>query len=54
MRELEASGVFSSLHPAAYSFVGACSQGRLVKNILPEWVRRLEATGVDVVLLVPV
>ncbi len=52
--EMEADGVFASLHPTAYSFVGACAQGRLIKRTGPEWAHRLAATGSDVVLLVPV
>lgn len=54
LREMEADGVVASLHATAYSFVGACAQGRLVKETIPEWLPRLEATGSDVILLVPV
>jgi D-proline reductase (dithiol) PrdB len=54
MRELDADGVIGSLHPTAYSFVGACAQLPLLKKTGPEWADRLKATGSDVVLLVPV
>jgi D-proline reductase (dithiol) PrdB len=54
LRELDGDGVIGSLHPTAYSFVGACAQMPLVKTTGPEWADRLKATGSDVVLLVPV
>ena len=54
LRELDADGIIGSLHQTAYSFVGACSQTRLIKHTAPEWVDRLMSTGSDIVLLVPV
>jgi len=54
LREIEADGVVGSLHDTAYSFVGACSQIRLIEHTGPEWTDRLKSTGSDVVLLVPV
>jgi len=54
MRELDEQGVIGTLHETAYSFVGACSQSRLIKQTGPEWAGRLKSTGSDVVLLVPV
>lgn len=53
LRELSADTGFV-LHDTAYSFTGACSQGRLLKNALPEWLERLTAAQIDVALLVPV
>ncbi len=43
-----------SLTENAYSFVGACSQKRLINTILPQWVEKIHDTGVDGVILVPV
>lgn len=54
LRSLVADGVIGELAPTAYSFVGATSQKRLLKECAPEWVERLRADDVDVVLLVPV
>lgn len=53
LRDLESEGVVGELHPYAYSFVGAASQGRLLKEI-PAWAAMLDEAEVDVVLLVPV
>jgi hypothetical protein len=41
------------LSPTAYSFVGACSQGRLRKE-LDEWVARWKTAGIEALFLVPV
>ena len=54
LREMESDGVVGALHGSAYSFVGACAQGRLIKEIGPQWADRLAESGSDVVLLVPV
>lgn len=54
LKALKAEGLFSDLTPAAYSFVGACSQKRLLKKTLPGWVERMKAAKADAVLLVPV
>jgi hypothetical protein len=54
LRELESDGVVGGLHDSAYSFVGACAQGRLIKEIGPQWADRLVEGGSDVALLVPV
>jgi Glycine/sarcosine/betaine reductase selenoprotein B (GRDB) len=54
LRELHQDGVVGKLTDAAYSFVGACSQRRLLKKSGPEWVVRLKEEAADAVLLVPV
>lgn len=54
LRELQLAGVIGELAPMAYSFVGACSQKRLLKRNGPEWVERLKAQQVAAALLVPV
>ncbi len=52
--DLEEEGVIGELAPEAYSFVGACSQRRLLKESGPEWVRLLQERDLDAALLVPV
>ena len=52
--ELKAEGVIGDLTPDAYSFVGACSQKRLLKKTGPRWVRKLKELEIDAALLVPV
>ena len=54
LRAAAAAGSIGSLHDRAYSFVGAASQGRIVKESAPEWAEMLLEAEVDVVLLVPV
>lgn len=54
VKELLEEGVIGELTDCAYSFVGACSQKRLMKEVIPEWVRLMKNNGVDGVLLVPV
>ncbi len=54
LRELSVDGVFAGLSEPVYSFVGACSQVRLLKREAPGWVRRFKAQKVDAALLVPV
>ena len=54
MVDLLASGRFAALTQKAYSFVGACSQKRLIKKILPEWVEKMRGAGADAAVLVPV
>lgn len=51
---LEREGAVGSLSDHAYSFVGACSQKRLLKNAGPEWVDTIKGEGVEAALLVPV
>ncbi len=54
IKELSETDLFSDLTENAYSFVGACSQKRLLKQTLPVWVDRFLDLGVDAVALVPV
>jgi len=54
LRELSVDGVFAGLCDPAYSFVGACSQVRLLKKDGPDWVQRFKAKKADAALLVPV
>lgn len=54
LRTAVADGRIGELAPYAYSFTGATSQGRLRKDALPGWIDRLQAHGIDVLLLVPV
>jgi hypothetical protein len=54
LRELEEEGAIGDLAPSSYSFVGACSQLRLLKEAAPEWVGRLKREAVDALFLVPV
>ncbi len=54
MKELQHEGVIGELTESAYSFVGACSQKRLLSQVLPQWVEDLKNTGADAALLVPV
>ena len=54
LRGLAAQGQIGKLAPEAYSFVGACSQTRLLKNSGPLWVERFQEQGIQAALLVPV
>ncbi len=52
--EARDAGRIGALTDAFYSFVGATSQGRLRRVAVPSWIERLQTTGTDVLLLVPV
>jgi hypothetical protein len=54
MRELRDEGVLPKLHPAAFSFVGACSQMRLQKETASRWAEYFHECRIDALLLVPV
>ncbi len=54
LKELLADGIFAGLSDPVYSFVGACSQIRLLKKDGPLWVQRFKAHKADAALLVPV
>ena len=54
LRRLAAQGQIGKLAPEAYSFVGACSQTRLLKRSGPLWVERFQEQGIQAALLVPV
>ena len=51
---LEREGVIGKLAPTAYSFVGACSQKRLLKQSGPQWIEMFKQQPIDAALLVPV
>ena len=51
--EAEEDGTIGRLADEMYSFVGACAQGRIRREV-PIWVDRWKAAGIDVLLLVPV
>ncbi|MCP3951956.1 MAG: hypothetical protein GY697_07025 [Desulfobacterales bacterium] len=51
---LEREGKIGRLAANAYSFVGACSQMRLLKKNAPEWAAKLLAADVEAAVLVPV
>lgn len=52
LKGLEAEGVIGELADEAYSFIGATSQLRLLKDYAPRWAVRLREKKVDAVLLV--
>jgi len=54
LKELRTKGMFKTLTPNAFSFVGACAQTRLLKKTLPGWTHTMQAQGMDAVVLVPV
>ncbi len=54
LRNMVDAGTIGALAPNAYSFVGAASQGRIRRDVGPEWAQRLVDEHVDAVLLVPV
>ncbi len=54
LRELSDEGIFAGLSDPVYSFVGACSQVRLLKRDGPDWVQRFKTKKIDAALLVPV
>lgn len=54
LREFEAEGRIGEFASPAYSFMGACSQTRLIKRTGPKWVRLLQERAIDAALLVPV
>ncbi|MFQ5611416.1 MAG: glycine/sarcosine/betaine reductase selenoprotein B family protein [Anaerolineae bacterium] len=53
LRKLEGEGRIGELWPEAYSFVGACSQTRLLKRAGPSWAEMLRQQQIEAVLLVP-
>ena len=54
LTELEQEGLIGSVLENAYSFVGACSQKILMRNVAPRWAEMLKEQEVDGMLLVPV
>jgi len=53
LEQAQEDGRIGRLVPTMYSFVGACSQGRL-KNELDEWILRWRNQGIEALFLVPV
>ena len=53
-RELEKEKRIGSLVDTAFSFVGACSQVRLLKRTGPKWVEKIKSMDVDAIFMVPV
>ena len=54
LQELEREGVIGQLARQAYSFVGACSQKRLLTQTGPQWIEIFKEQQIDAALLVPV
>ncbi len=54
LRALADEGIIGSLHPTAYSFVGACAQTPLTKRTAPTWAAMWKSAGIDGAVLVPV
>ena len=54
LKELLKDGKIGAILNEAYSFIGACSQIRLLKKTGPEWVEKLKRKNVDALVLVPV
>lgn len=52
LKEMEREGVFGELASNAYSFIGATSQLRLLKEHAPRWAVLLKGKEVDAALLV--
>ena len=52
--ELMQEGAIGEIAAQAYSFVGACSQKRLLNRTAPQWVEIFKQQHIDAVLLVPV
>ncbi len=52
--ELEQEGRIGRLHSEAYSFVGACSQLRLMKQAGPKWIEIFRRHNIETALLIPV
>lgn len=54
LNELAAHGTIGKAAPIAYTFVGACSQMRLNKEAIPEWLECIKAQNLDGMILTPV
>ena len=54
LQELEREGAIGPLIRQAYSFVGACSQKRLLQQTGPQWIEIFKQQPIDAALLVPV
>lgn len=54
LQEMAEEGLIGELTPEAHSFVGACSQRRLLRETAPRWVASIRQQNPDAALLVPV
>ena len=51
---LEQNKVIGKLAEYAFSFIGACSQKRIIKKTGPKWVTQLKNMNIDAAFLIPV
>ncbi|MDY0235377.1 MAG: glycine/sarcosine/betaine reductase selenoprotein B family protein [Gudongella sp.] len=51
---LEQQGIIGELAQTVYSFVGACSQGKLKKEIEKKWMDQIKEQCMDGIILIPV
>lgn len=54
VKALATQNTIGNLYPTAWSFIGACSQSRMIKHEGPAWVEEMVGNGVEALLLVPV
>ncbi len=54
LKKLEQKKLIGKLAEKAFSFVGACSQKRLMKKTGPKWVSQIKNMDIDAALLIPV
>ena len=54
LREFQQEGRIGGILENAYSFVGACSQKKLIRSAAPRWAQMFKDQGVDGMILVPV
>ncbi|MCP3898519.1 MAG: hypothetical protein GY707_02165 [Desulfobacteraceae bacterium] len=54
LKNLEQKKQIGKLAENAFSFVGACSQKRLMKKTGPKWVTQIKGMDIDAALLIPV
>lgn len=54
LKNLAKQNAIGTLYPATWSFMGACSQSRIMKHEGPAWVEEMVQGGLEALLLVPV
>ncbi len=54
LQTLAAQNAVGNFYPTAWSFIGACSQIRIMKHEGPAWVEKMAQGGLEALLLVPV
>lgn len=54
LRNMERDNIIKELGYEVYSFVGACAQKPLIKEIKKSWIKILKEQNLDAVILVPV